>query len=114
LLSEVEQLCSRIAVLNQGRKVFDGQLADAKGAPGRLRLKTPDFAAATGWLRECGIITGTAEGKFIVLGEGRTTAEVVKALVNANISVDGIWQQEQTLEDFYLSLIKAPPPDGSN
>jgi ABC-2 type transport system ATP-binding protein len=115
LLSEVEQLCSRIAVLNRGRKVFDGRLADAKGAPGRLRLKTPDFAAATRLLRERGIITGAAEGKFIVLGEGRTTAEAVKALVNANISVNGIWQQEQTLEDFYLSLIKAPPaPDGNN
>ncbi|HSY44075.1 MAG TPA: ABC transporter ATP-binding protein [Candidatus Acidoferrum sp.] len=115
LLSEVEQLCSRIAVLNRGRKVFDGRLADAKGSLGRLMLKTPDFAAATRLLREGGIITDAAEGKFIVLCEGRTTAEAVKALVNANISVGGIWQQEQTLEDFYLSLIKAPPtPDANN
>ncbi|HEY1788779.1 MAG TPA: ABC transporter ATP-binding protein, partial [Verrucomicrobiae bacterium] len=50
LLSEVEQLCSRIAVLNQGRKVFDGRIADAKAAPGRLMLKTPDFAKAVALL----------------------------------------------------------------
>ena len=25
------------------------------------------------------------------------------------IAVDGIWQHEQTLEDFYLNLIKLPP-----
>jgi hypothetical protein len=31
-------------------------------------------------------------------------------LVSAGIPVEGIWQHEQTLEDFYLSLIKAPPP----
>jgi ABC-2 type transport system ATP-binding protein len=102
----VEQLCSRIAVLNQGRKVFDGRISEAKAAPGHLMLRTPDFAQAAALLQERGIISGSADGKFITLSDGRTTAEAVKALVNANIPVDGIWQQEQTLEDFYLSLIK--------
>src|SRR5882757_5726950 len=32
LLSEVEQLCSRIAVMNQGRKVFEGPLASTRHA----------------------------------------------------------------------------------
>jgi ABC-2 type transport system ATP-binding protein len=110
LLSEVEQLCSRIAVLNQGRKVFDGRIADAKTAAGRLTLKTPDFAKATAILTERGIITGSVDGKFITLNSGRTTAEAVKALVNANIPVDGIWHHEQTLEEFYLELIKESAP----
>jgi ABC-2 type transport system ATP-binding protein len=109
LLSEVEQLCSRIAVLNQGRKVFDGRIADAKAAPGRLMLKTPDFAKATALLVEQGIITGSSDDRFIALSDGRTTAEAVRVLVDANIPVDGIWQQERTLEDFYMELIKASP-----
>ena len=109
LLSEVEQLCSRIAVLNQGRKVFDGRIADAKAAPGRLMLKTPDFAKATALLLERGIITGSSDERFISLSEGRTPSEAIKVLVHANIPVDGIWQQEQTLEDFYMELIKATP-----
>ena len=112
LLGEVEQLCTRIAVLNQGSKVFEGRVADVTAGRGRLMLRTPDFAAATALLRARGIITGTADGKFITLGEGRTTAEAVKLLVDAGIPVEGIWQQDQTLEDFYLSLVKAaPPPD---
>lgn len=110
LLGEVEQLCSRIAVLNQGRKVFDGRIADARTAAGRVTLRTSDFAKATALLAERGIITGSADGKFITLAEGRTTAEVVNALVNANLPVDGIWQHEQTLEDFYLALIKESAP----
>ena len=110
LLSEVEQLCSRIAVLNQGRKVFDGRIAEARTAAGRVTLRTPDFAKAAAVLSEHRIITGSADGKFIVLAEGRTTAEAVKALVNANIAVDGIWQHEQTLEEFYLALIKESAP----
>ncbi|MDB6019282.1 MAG: Daunorubicin/doxorubicin resistance ATP-binding protein DrrA [Pedosphaera sp.] len=109
-LSEVEQLCTRIAVLNQGRKVFEGQVAEVKAARGRVTLRTPDFAAATACLRERGIITGVVDGKFIELSEGRTTAEVAKALVEAGLSVEGIWQQEQTLEDFYLNVVKAAAP----
>jgi ABC-2 type transport system ATP-binding protein len=110
LLGEVEQLCSRIAVLNQGRKVFDGRIADAKTAAGRVTLKTPDFTKATALLTERGIITNSSDGKFITLSEGRTTAEAVKALVTANIPVEGIWQHDQTLEDFYLALIKESAP----
>jgi ABC-2 type transport system ATP-binding protein len=106
LLSEVEQLCSRIAVLNQGRKVFDGPITDAKAAPGRLMLKTPDFTEAATLLLGRGIIKGSSDGKYITLGDGRTSAEVVRALVNANIPVYGIWPHEPTLEDFYMALIK--------
>lgn len=106
LLVEVEQLCTRIAVLNQGRKVFEGQVADAKAAHGHVLLKTPEFARATALLRECGIISEAVEGKSIALREGRTIAEVAKVLVGAGVPVEGIWQEEQTLEDFYLGLVK--------
>jgi len=109
LLTEVEQLCTRIAVLNQGRKVFEGRLADVKSAQGRVKLKTPDFARATTLLRERGIINGAVDGVYIELNEGRTTAEITKALVNADIAVEGIWHHEQTLEDFYLDLVKNTP-----
>ena len=109
LLNEVEQLCTRIAVLQQGRKVFEGDVSEVRAARGRVSLKTPDFAAATALLRERGLITDAREGKFIVLTDGRSTAEVAQALVSAGMAVEGIWQHEQTVEDFYLSLVKASP-----
>lgn len=110
LLGEVEQLCSRIAVLNQGRKVFEGRLADVKAASSRVKLRTPDFAKAAVLLRERGIISKVLDAQYIELNEGRTTAEAAKALVNADIPVEGIWRHEQTLEDFYLDLVKGAAP----
>ena len=114
LLTEVEQLCTRIAVLNSGRKVFEGQVAGIKAERGRVGLRTRDFAAATILLRERGIISGTIDGKYIALSEGRTTAEAAKALVAADMPVDEIWHEEQTLEDFYLSLVKNAPTKEKN
>jgi ABC-2 type transport system ATP-binding protein len=108
LLNEVEQLCTRIAVLQQGKKVFEGNVADVRAARGKVALKTSDFASATKLLRERGLITATEQEKFITLVAGRSTAEVTQALVAAGIAVEGIWQHEQTVEDFYLNLIKPP------
>jgi len=108
LLNEVEQLCTRIAVLQQGKKVFEGNVADVKTARGKVALRTSDFAGATRWLRERGLITASAGDRYITLAAGRTTAEIAQALVTAGMAVEGIWQQEQTVEDFYLNLIKPP------
>ena len=105
LLNEVEQLCTRIAVLQQGKKVFEGNVADVKAEHGKVALKTSDFARATKLLREHGLITATELEKFITLADGHATAEITQTLVAAGIAVEGIWQHEQTVEDFYLGLI---------
>ena len=109
LLNEVEQLCTRIAVLQQGRKVFEGNVADVRAARGKVALKTNDFAGATKLLRERGLISATEQEKFITLAENHSPAEITQTLVAAGIAVDGIWQHEQTVEDFYLNLVKPPP-----
>ena len=114
LLNEVEQLCTRIAVLQQGKKVFEGNVADVKAARGKVALKTSDFESATKLLRERGLITATEQDKFITLAGGHSTAEITQALVSAGIAVEGIWQNEQTVEDFYLNLVKPPPVPAKN
>jgi len=114
LLNEVEQLCTRIAVLQQGKKVFEGNVADVKAARGKVALKTSDFGNAAKLLRERGLITATEQDKFITLAGGHSTAEITQALVSAGIAVEGIWQNEQTVEDFYLNLVKPPPVPAKN
>src|ERR1041385_7080467 len=109
LLNEVEQLCTRIAVLQHGRKVFEGSVAEVKSARGKVRLRTPDFAAATALLRERGLIAAASDGQFLMPADGASTAEITRTLVQAGIPVEGIWPEEQTVEDFYLNLVKAPP-----
>jgi ABC-2 type transport system ATP-binding protein len=114
LLTEVEQLCTRIAVLQQGRKVFEGQVTEVRAARSTVVLKTPDFPAATALLCKRRLISDATDGRFIVLYDGTSTADVTRALVSAGMAVEGIWQHEQTLEDFYLSLVKAPPVTPAN
>jgi ABC-2 type transport system ATP-binding protein len=110
LLSEVQQLCPRIAVLHQGAKVFDGTLAEATRTRDRVRLVTDDFSAAAAELGRSGLITGAEEGEFLCLAAGATPAQVVKRLVELGFPVHAITREESTLEQFYLSLVKKSPP----
>jgi ABC-2 type transport system ATP-binding protein len=104
-LNEVEQLCSRIAVLNQGRMVFEGSLAATKQRENWVRLKVGDFGSATRQLREAGFITDERDGRLIALKEGIGTDQVVKLLVESGMPVYEIVSEEKTLEDFYLGLM---------
>jgi ABC-2 type transport system ATP-binding protein len=106
LLNEVEQLCTRIAVLNRGRKVFDGTLAEATRRQNWIRLRAGDFEASTAQLRTAGLVRDVRDGQFIALADGVATDQVVRFLVGQNIPVHEIAPQEDTLEDFYLALMK--------
>jgi len=105
LLNEVEQLCTRIAVLNQGRMVFEGTMASTKQRERWVRLKVGDFPSAVSLLRGAQLIKGSREGRLISLDEGVSTDRIVKLLVEHSQPVYEIASEEETLEDFYLGLM---------
>jgi len=104
-LNEVEQICTRIAVLNQGRMVFEGTLAATKQCEAWIRLRTGDFGLAVKELRQAQLITHERDGHLISLSPGAGTDQVVRLLVERGIPVYEIAPVEPTLEDFYLTLM---------
>ena len=106
LLNEVELLCTRIAVLNQGKKVFEGTLADAKQTKQWVRLKVGDFAKATVSLQSEKLITDTRNGALVALADGVKIDALIRRLVADDIPVFEVAQEEETLESFYLNLMQ--------
>jgi ABC-2 type transport system ATP-binding protein len=105
LLNEVEQLCTRIAVLNHGRKVFEGTLAETKQGEDWVRIKTGDFSRAVRELRAARLILDDRDGSLISLAENASTDQVVRCLVKLDLPIYEIARAEMTLESFYLSLM---------
>ena len=105
-LNEVEQLCTRIAVLNQGKMVFEGTLDSIRKRDQWVRLKVGDFTIATRELRSADLITDERDGQFVALKDGSGTDNVVRLLVERGISVYEIAHEQETLESFYLGLMK--------
>ena len=105
LLNEVGQLCTRIAVLNQGKLVFEGSLAETKQREKWVRLKTGNFASAVELLQKERLVAHHRDGALISLSENTGTDQVVRLLVERGLPVYEIAPAEETLEQFYLSLM---------
>jgi ABC-2 type transport system ATP-binding protein len=106
LLSEVEQLCTSIAVMSQGRKVFDGAMSETRRAGGWVRLRAGNFAQATALLREANLIAEERDGMLIRPAAGVGTNQIVDCLVARRQPVFEIAPEEETLENFYLALMR--------
>lgn len=111
LLTEVQQLCTHIAVLSRGRKVFDGTLDATRPAQRQARLVTSDFAAAVRELTNAGLATGSDGAAWVSLAAGASTSAVVAHLVGLGLPVHEISRGEPPLEAFYLTLIGADAPN---
>ncbi|MDB6058950.1 MAG: transporter [Verrucomicrobiales bacterium] len=107
LLTEVEQLCTRIAIMNQGRKVFEGTLAETRHEQRWVRLRVGNFSRAEKILRDAQLITETRDDKFVQLAAKAETNQLVECLVACGEPVYEIANKEQTLEDFYLAMSRS-------
>lgn len=108
LLHEVEQLCTRIAVLNAGRLVFEGPLSDTRERGQWVRLKVGDFSKAAQILRQAALVTETRDSELVALSPGASTDQIVRLLVGEGMPVFEIAQSQQSLENFYLGLMDCP------
>ncbi|MFG2721535.1 ABC transporter ATP-binding protein [Streptomyces sp. NPDC048416] len=109
LLDEIEQVCSHAAVLNQGRLVVQGEVAElAATARGRLAVTTPDTGAAARLLKERGIAGVTVADDDRVIGElppeGVELADINAELVRAGVRVRGFAAERASLEDAFVAL----------
>jgi len=98
LLSEIERLCDRVAILHQGRMIFCGSW---KGGEPHWRLDLDDAAKAAPVLEKLGVVSGAHH--LVSLRPGGDMADVVAALVHAGVRVRGVEVVQATLEDFYMS-----------
>jgi ABC-2 type transport system ATP-binding protein len=104
LLSEVEQVCDRIAVLNQGRMIFEGKWTELMGDSLRYRLDAEPWDAAAA------LVAARPEWKLspekiVTAGPGHDIADLVSGLVQSGIKVRAVEPLKQNLEEIYLNLV---------
>jgi ABC-2 type transport system ATP-binding protein len=107
LLSEIEQLCSHVAVMSAGRLVAHGTLEELSRGEVRVTVRTPDAVAAARVLTELHLaVDDVAAGDSVsaVLGDGVLPETVTAALVAAGVRVRGLSVAGQTLEERFVAL----------
>ena len=99
-LAEVEQLCTRVGVINRGRLVLQDDLAELRRPTGRVVLRTPDADRAAALLD--GRVAGREQDRLIVADA--EPAAVNSQLVAAGLRVSEVSAERRSLEDLVLSL----------
>jgi len=111
-LSEVEQVCSHVLVMNGGRLVASGTVAELVGSAGSVYVEVDDRDRARALLAGLTIVAAVhvqGEGLVVELREGRRS-DVAAALTGAGFRLETI-MATQRLEDAFLELLAAPKPD---
>jgi len=109
LLGEVEQTCSHVVVMNEGRRLAAGPVEEIIGEAGALMVGTPEPERAVTVLRAMAGIDGAEAHPdgVLVHHDGVPASAVVAALVGAGVPVERVGPSRR-LEDAFLALIAAP------
>jgi ABC-2 type transport system ATP-binding protein len=108
LLAEVEQTCTHAVVMDRGRFVAGGSVADLIGTSGSVYLEVSDVAAAQRALAEYPTVTAATPeppGLVVEMRDHGSRAEMVKHLVDAGIGVETVMLRRR-LEDAFLGLVE--------
>jgi ABC-2 type transport system ATP-binding protein len=114
LLGEVEQTCTHLVVMHQGRRVAAGPVTEIAGDGGTLLVGTSQPQRAVTVLRDLDGIERADQHPdgILVHPNGVAPSAVVAALVGAGIPVDRVGPGRR-LEDAFLALIAGPGLEGA-
>ena len=104
LLAEVEQMCTRVGVLDRGRLVVQDDLGVLQGSTGRTVVVTPDPEMAVG------ILDGRVEvrdGQRLVV-RGEDPATLNRLLVDNGVRVHELGPERRGLEQVVLEATADP------
>jgi ABC-2 type transport system ATP-binding protein len=106
-LPEVQELCDRVAIVDSGRVVYEGALADLRRQGGAgYRLRTTDDALALRILGEQHGVEHAASGEHGLgfQADERTVGELSLALARAGVGILALTPELATLEDLFFRL----------
>jgi ABC-2 type transport system ATP-binding protein len=103
LLAEVEQLCTRIGVLDRGRLALQEEMAVLRAPTGRIALRSPDVEAAVALLD--GRVEARSGDRLLVRHADAATLNA--QLVAAGLRIAEIGPERRTLEEIVLATMSA-------
>ncbi len=108
LLHEVEQICTRIAVVNKGRVIETGKVSDLLRQSETYDVHAHPADAAAQAIERLGwaSIQATLDGMINVKLTGGSAAELNKALVEQGVAVSALIPRQPSLEELYLRLMQ--------
>lgn len=113
LLGEVEQICDRVGVIQHGRLIAEGTIAELRGADELLVRAEPveqarEVVSGLAEVRQARIVDGTLR----LAADPARAAAINRALVNAGLDVSELRPVRHSLEETFLRLTAGNGEEG--
>lgn len=105
ILSDVETLCDRVAILRKGEVVVSGRINELLRRDARRSEITlaGDFARLAGELQAEGVETKQVGGLLVLAVEGADrVTELLRRALDAGLSIEQVVSRHETLEDLFV------------
>ncbi|HIG74408.1 MAG TPA: ABC transporter ATP-binding protein [Bacteroidetes bacterium] len=114
LLSEIERVCTRVAILKEGELVRDGTVASLTETGRAWRLRSTPIAAPVAdalgatLLPAPGGPTGDLAGYTLHADDRRALNDALDHLRTHGVEVESVEPLRQSLEDLFVEVVSAP------
>jgi ABC-2 type transport system ATP-binding protein len=107
VLPQAEELCDHLCLINRGRAILTGSLAEVRGRHGRPSLRVVTNANAEALLTVPGIrgVRVRGDERLLELTTGAEVPAVIRALATAH-PVEAIEPHVDTLEEIFLRAVE--------
>lgn len=107
LLSEVEQVCDRVAVINHGEVIAIGSMSELLGDAQMLRIRVTGFAAAGSMMQRYGQVEPDGD-RYTVRGiPSEAVPHLVNDLVDAGAQIHAVEPSYDSLEERFLQILRS-------
>jgi ABC-2 type transport system ATP-binding protein len=110
LLAEVQEICHRVGVINDGRLLRESTVAELRGGVSLRIRATPEPEALAIAMRLAGDdgVRREADGGLLLSLPADRAPDVARALVTAGVDVHEITAAERSLEEVFFEMTAAP------
>ncbi|HZR96603.1 MAG TPA: ABC transporter ATP-binding protein [Gaiellaceae bacterium] len=110
LLAEVEEVCNRVAIVNDGKIAFEGRLDELRASFGvTYRLETVDDQATTAAARDLEVPVTVDAGGLALDANQAAVDRLTVELGRRGIAIRHLAREERSLEDLFFQLTEELP-----
>ncbi|MCK5337977.1 MAG: ATP-binding cassette domain-containing protein [Bacteroidales bacterium] len=108
LLDEVQKICSHVIILDKGKNIYTGKVAEMINASAHIEVGADDMDALEDELRKNENVTGIDKDKVLMLvkvKEGYDSAQLNSYLFSKGIILTHLNTRKKSLENYFLELL---------
>ena len=110
-LGEVEQVCDRVAIINQGELIREGSVIDLVSERAQYSIRATPLDRARAVIEQHWAVATRADPVLLVDAADGDIPTIVQKLVENQVQVFEVSPHRLTLEEFYLSVTRQDNPD---